>query len=181
MPASSARRYAQVVFQIAKEQNKTAQWQQDLRAIAVLASQKDGARLLRSPRLPAATKQTLLREALGGAQADAANLALFLVTQGRLESLARPLSLEYDRMLDDDQGIVRSIVTTAVALDSAQQQDIAAQLSRVSGKNVQMEHRVDPDIIGGMVIRIGDRIIDGSVRSKLRGLRRNLTEAASGS
>ena len=79
--------------------------------------------------------------------------------------------------MDAERGIVRVEVVTAVDLDRAQQDDISKRLTEVTGKEVRMEYRTDPTILGGMVIRIGDQVIDGTIRSKLRGLKRSLAEA----
>ena len=179
MPASgsSARRYAQAVFELALEYNRLDEWQQELEAICQAVDQPRFATLLRNPRLPAATKRQVLQESLAGVGEQAINLATLLVLSGRLEALARPIADVFNQKLDAERGIVRVEVVTAVDLDRAQQDDISKRLMEVTGKEVRMEYRTDPTILGGMVIRIGDQVIDGTIRSKLRGLKRSLAEA----
>jgi len=178
LPASgsSAKRYAQAVFEIAKERDRLEQWLEELQAIAEALEQPDFAALLKNPRLPIDAKRQVISETFAGASKEAINLATILILSGRLEALARPIAQEYERRLDEERGIVRVEVTTAVELTKAQSDQVSQQLATETGKHIRMEHRVDPSAIGGMVIKIGDQVIDGSVRSKLRGLKRNLAE-----
>ena len=80
-------------------------------------------------------------------------------------------------MADEAAGIVHAQVTTAVALSDQQVSDITEQLSRSLGKTIRTEAKVDPSIIGGLVVRVGDRLVDGSVRTRLKRLREELEGA----
>ena len=178
MPASgsSARRYAQAVFEIAQEHTSLEKWQEDLRGIVGAVGQPELAALLRNPRLPVASKRQVLQETLPTISQEAVNLVTLLVVRGRLEALIGPILQEYERRLDEQRGIVRVEVVAAVELNRRQRDDISQRLSQATGKQIRMEHRVDPSVIGGLVIRIGDQVIDGSIRSKLRGLKQSLAE-----
>ncbi len=182
MPASgsSARRYAQAVFEIARERDSFDRWQEDLQALAGIASHPELAALLRNPRLPVDAKRQLLREALSRAGEEAVNLATLLVARGNLEALAGPIAAEYLRRLDEARGIVHAEVLTAVELEPAEETRITQDLAEATGKEVRLERRVDPSIVGGMVIRIGDQVVDGSISSRLKGLQRNLSEMMAG-
>jgi len=173
---SSARRYAQAVFEIATERNALEKWQEDLQSVVDAVGQPELAALMRNPRLPISAKRQVLQEALPKASAEAVNLATILVLRGRLEALAQPIAAEFARRLDEVRGILRVELVTAVEMDSGQRTAVERQLAESTGKQIRMEQRVDPDILGGIVIRIGDRVVDGSVRSKLRGLRHSLEE-----
>ena len=178
MPSSrsSAKHYAQVVFQIAQEENAIDKWQQNLASIANLANQRDAARILKNPRFPLEAKRRVLEESLAGTSPKAVNLASLLVSQGKLESLAPQLVAEFEKLVDRSKGIVQAVVTTAVPVDQAQEKEISDQLARATGKTIKMRATVEPAIIGGLVVRLGDQIIDGSVRRNLNGLRRSLAE-----
>ncbi len=165
-----------MVFQIARESNAIDKWQQDLLAIVNLASQRQAAQILRNPRFPVDAKRRVLEEALAGASPQALNLAMLLVAQGRLDALALPLEMEFEKIVEASQGVVRAQVTTAVPVDEDLQRDISAKLARATGKTIKMQTKVEPAILGGMVVRLGDQIIDGSVRRNLDGLRRSLAE-----
>jgi F-type H+-transporting ATPase subunit delta len=178
MPASgaSARRYAQAVFEIALERGTLDGWKDDLDAIAEAASNAAFVAMLESPRLPALEKRSRLREALAGVSEEAVNLATVLVVKSRLQALAPAIVEAYGRMLDEHRGIVRVEVVTAVEFDAAQRGELAQQLGQATGREVRLEHRVDPAITGGMVVRVADRVLDGSVRAKLGRLRKSLIE-----
>jgi F-type H+-transporting ATPase subunit delta len=180
LPSSgaSAKRFAQVVFDIAREQRSLDQWQADLKAISDLSSRRDLNRLLENPRIPEAAKHRLLQEALPGISPQAVNLATILVLRGGLEGIAPRVAAAYGDLVDAERGVVRALVTTATPVDEAESRQIAERLSAATGKQVKMEARVDPAIIGGMVVKLGDRLVDGSIRSKLQGMRRSLSEGA---
>jgi len=178
MPASgsSGRRHAQAAFEVAKERGRLDQWHDDLWALVRAAALPELAALLRNPRAPLAVKRQALRDALPGLSPEALNLATILVARGTLAALIEPIARDYDRRLDDERGIVRAEVTTAVEMDPAQRAAVSEQLAQATGRQVRLEHRLDPAILGGMVIRLGDQVVDGSVRSRLKDLRRSLVE-----
>lgn len=179
MPArrASARRYAQAIFQIARAQQQFDRWQHDLASLAEAAKNADLVALVESPRLSTQQKRAALREAFPILSDQAVNLATVLFTKGRFAALAEPIALEFQRMVDTDRGIVRAEVITAVELDQARKTQIAQTLSAVTGQHVQISYRVNPAIVAGMVVRLGDRVLDGSVTTRLEGLRRTLQAA----
>ncbi|HET9051429.1 MAG TPA: ATP synthase F1 subunit delta, partial [Candidatus Dormibacteraeota bacterium] len=106
---------------------------------------------------------------LEGVDAEGGNLVRLLVQRRRTDLLPRILE-QYDRLADRASGRVRAEVTTAVALDRDQEARLRQELARHLGGDVQTTVRQDPGIIGGLVVRIGDRVIDSSVRTRLREL-----------
>lgn len=178
MPASgsSTKHYAQVVFQIAREESTVDKWQQDLTAIVNLATTREAAQVLKNPRFPMEARRRVLEATLSGASPQAINLATLLVSQGRLDSLAPSLATEFDKLVDESKGIIGAQVTTAVPVDADTEQGISDRLAKATGKVIRMQTKVEPAILGGMVVRLGDQIVDGSVRSNLNSLRRSLAE-----
>jgi F-type H+-transporting ATPase subunit delta len=176
--SSVARRYAEAAFGIASDGGALDQWRGDLASIAELAQHPQAGPYLASGRVSDADKRTLVQRALADLSPQAMNLALILLQRDRM-AVAPQILAEYDRLLDEARGIKRAIVTTAVPLGDAERRAIAAQLQAMTGaQDVQIETRVDPDIIGGVVARVGDRLIDGSVRTRLVQLKRTLADAA---
>src|SRR5205807_7039422 len=106
----------------------------------------------------------------------ALNFARLLVQRRRV-ALAPQVVEDFNQMADDYLGLAHAEVTTAVPVSQQEQQLIAEQLSRLTGKRVDVRIRTDPSIIGGMVARVGDRLIDGSTRSRLLALRSRLEAA----
>ncbi len=172
---SSARRHAQAVFQIAQEQDSLEKWQADLKELASAFGDPDLSRVLESPKVRPDQKQDLAAQRLAGLDPLARNLASLLVSKGRV-SLAAGIAAEYRDLLDDYRGVGNAEVTTAVALDSEAEKRIADQMSEATGKQIQLTSQVAPDIVGGIVIKIGDRLIDGSTRTKLSAMRSALAE-----
>ncbi|MFC1892546.1 ATP synthase F1 subunit delta [Chloroflexota bacterium] len=168
-----ARRYAQAVFHIALEKGELDRWQSNLSKIAGLAEDASLVALLESPKIHFDAKAQLLSEQLGAVNPVALNLVYLLVTKGRM-SMAGEIADEYQRLLDSHQGIERAEVITAVPLDDEHKQRLTQQLATMLGKKVALKAEVDPGIVGGIMARIGGKLLDGSTRSKLTGLKREL-------
>ena len=168
-----ARRYSQAVFEIAIETNSLDRWHSDLRKIVLLAEDVSLTDLLQNPKLSFDFKAELLAERLGEVNLLALNLVHLLVTRGRV-SMAGDIAGEYQRLLDSHRGIERAEVTTAMPLDDEDQQRLAEQFSAIVGKKVVLKSEVDPGIVGGIMARIGGKLIDGSIRSQLMALKREL-------
>ena len=172
---SSARRHAQAVFQIALEQDTLDKWQADLDEIASAFGDDELSRVLESPRIRPDQKQALAGQRLAGLDPLARNLASLLVSKGRV-ALAGDIAGEYKSLLDEHRGVGAVEVITAVPLDSQSESRIVDQMSKATGKRITLTSSVDPDIVGGIVIKIGDRLIDGSTRTKLSAMRSSLAE-----
>jgi len=174
----SARRYAEAAFSLASEGNTLDRWGDDLAALAAFAEEGDVAPLLRSNRLPREEKLRLVEAGVGGQLSPLAmNLARLLAERGKLH-LAREVEHAFREMLDDARGLAHATVTTAVPLSGDERTAIAVRLSSMTGKQVDVTPVVDESIIGGLIARIGDQLIDGSTRTRLVALKRRLETAS---
>jgi len=171
-----AKRYAQAVFEIALERKELDRWQSDLGKIASLAEDAALIAVLESPRFRFEEKAKLLSERLGEINPLALNLAYLLVTRGRLRMIG-DIADEYQRRLDSHRGIERAEVTTAIPLDDEDKLKLEARLGDMVRKKVILEPEVDSSVVGGVVARIGGKLLDGSTRSKLEALKRELIGA----
>jgi len=158
---------------VALEQGKPERWLGDLDALSDLVAQPQAAAVLQSDRVPDAEKGKLLKTALPDVAPAALNLARLLVAKRRVR-LADQVREEFGNLLDAHQGRARAKVTTAVPLSDEQTAEIAGRLSQITGKTVSVEQAVNPGIVGGLVARIGDTLIDGSTRSRLVALKKSL-------
>ena len=174
--AASAKRYAQAVFEIAREQNTFDQWLADLARLATLAEDPSFQLIMASPRVRIDQKTEILQERLEGVSPLARNLAQLLVVKGRVEIIPALLQ-ECRRLVDTHRGVVHARVTTAVPLEPAAEEAVARQLAQLTGKQIVLTAEVDPRIVGGLVARLGDTLIDGSTRGRLENLRRELAGA----
>jgi F-type H+-transporting ATPase subunit delta len=171
----AGKRYAQAVFSIASEQGTIAAWRQDLEDIAQVLAESDASALLADARRPVEQRQQLVERILD-VQPLALNLAKLLVAKGRsLE--ARAVADALKRLADEHEGIADAQVTSAVPLTPAEVTSLEQRLGTSLNARVNVTTQVDPSIVGGLVVRVGDRIIDGSIRTRLRVLRRELVGA----
>ncbi len=178
MPSGAAvRRYAQAVFEMADEQGTLDQWERDLGALAGAFDDPAVASYFESPQIPAGQKRDTANQLLGaGALPVSRNLVALLIERGRIRYLPQIYQNFHDRMLER-QGIAVGEVTTAVPLGPEELALVRQRLGAVVGKEIEIRASVDPQIIGGIVARVGDQLIDGSVIGQLRKLRERLTAA----
>ena len=177
MPAgASARRYAQAAFEIAVERGDTERWLDDLTQLADSAANADLRRTLAAPRIPFARKDAIIRESLGQTVAPLALNLMLLLTSRNLVHLLPSIADRFQELLDAHNGVSRAEAVSAVPLDDGQREKVERALADMYGGEVRLTSRVDPEILGGMVIRIGDRVLDGSARTRLQNMRRELAQ-----
>jgi F-type H+-transporting ATPase subunit delta len=168
-----ARRYAQAVFEIALEKKGLERWQTDLQKIAGAAANETFLAALESPKIKIQDKAKLLTSTLGDINPLALNLVLLLISRGGVAMLAE-IAEEYQRMLDEYHGIQAADVITAVPIDDKDKEKLAEKLGSLVAKKVVVKPEVDPGILGGIIARLGGKLLDGSTRSKLAALKREL-------
>ncbi len=174
--APSAKRYARAAFELARDGDQIERWAEDLARAREALQAQDLAAYLEFPKLTAAQKVDIVRRAMVGLHPLVVNLLCLLASRNRI-ALVPGLLEEYQALADAHYGRVRALVATAVAIEPDQEQRIKAQLEGMIGQQVVISARVDPEIMGGVTARVGDRIIDGSLRGRLIALKRHLAEA----
>jgi len=172
---SSAKRYAQAIFELAVERNGFESWQEGLKKIVDLTADQELMALLENPSPTFAAKKSLLQERLQNTNPLVLNPALLLVSKGLLRRSA-DISRIYGELLDAHRGIERAKVITAVPVDETDKEAISSRLGKIVERKVAVDSQVDPSVIGGFIARIGDTLIDGSVHQKLETLKKNLVE-----
>ena len=171
----AAKRYAQAAFAIARDGDAIAQWRSDLDDVAAVLADSDAAGWFAAPRVPVAERQAAVGRALEVGPL-ALNLARLLIAKGRTLE-AREVADAFNRLADEHEGLAQAEITTAVPLQDDQIAAMEQRLGEALGKQITATASVDSDIIGGVVLRIDDHLIDGSVRSRLRRLRQELSGA----
>jgi F-type H+-transporting ATPase subunit delta len=172
------RGYAQALFAVARAEGELEQVETQLYAFAKLVGRDHRVRdALLDPALPADNKRGLIRDTLGErANPIAVNLLAFLVEQGRARELDRVIEAMAQVSAESRRHALAE-VRSAVPLDDAQRERLARALSQATGHEVEVRVTVDPSLLGGIVARIGDTIIDGSVRSRLDEAKQQLAGA----
>lgn len=169
-----ARRYAEAIFNIAQKQNTVDRTLDDIQGIAEIFANRKLAYLLREPKVPAQRKETALREALASRVLPTSlNLAL-LVVQRELVDVMPGIASELHQLVLDYRNQAVAEVTTATPLNANDQSVVQKALERTTGKNILMRTRTDPSILGGLIARVGDEVVDSSVRYRLQALKQDL-------
>jgi len=169
----SGRRHAQAVFQIALEEKQLDRWLADVERIAAVLGDAEISAVLSNPKVSPEKKKDLLDRGLKGISPTAMNLAQLLVARNRLH-LVQGLAVEYKRLMNAYGGMELAEVTTAVPISAQEGEIVGKGLTAMSGKRVTLELSVNPDILGGFVARLGDKLIDASARTRLQELRKSI-------
>jgi F-type H+-transporting ATPase subunit delta len=173
MASGAARRYVQAIVEIARERQSFDAWERDLDRLAAMVTEPEVATFLDNPSAAEADKKRAIDLVLADAQPEARNLAHLLVERQRTGAISDIVAGFHEAVLAE-KGIVVADVTTAEALDDTMQDAVQQRLGEIIGKTVELRLHTDPEIIGGLVARIGDEVIDGSVQTRLRRLRARL-------
>jgi len=169
-----ARRYAQAIQELALQHNNLDQWRADLQTLAGVWGETPVALQLDDPTRGPPRRMEEARSLLQGrVNPLAVNLVLLLVQHGRA-GLVPVIARQFERIEREREGRVTAQVTSAIPLTDAQRASLREQLSRRTGKTVDLEDRVDPTIMGGLVVRVGDELIDASIAGRLRGIQSQL-------
>lgn len=176
-----ARRYAGAMFEIGSKQNQLDRTLKDVQEIAQIFAHRKLAYLLQEPKVPAQRKETAIRQALTSKVLPTSlNLAL-LVVQRDLVEIMPNIARELAQLVMNYKNQAVAQVTTAKQIDDAQMALIKHALEQRTGKNIILQTRTEPAILGGVVARVGDQVIDGSVRYRLNALRQQLLHSAASS
>ncbi len=149
------------------------QWGQELAQAAQAASDPELRTFWEHAKVPTEQKLALIERALPDGRPLVRNLISLLVLGGLAGRLPE-IHAEYRRLLNEHQGRVQVDVTSAVPLQDGQRDRIATALRRIVDKDIELVTHIDPSILGGLVLMVEDKLIDGSTRARLRGLRRNM-------
>ena len=179
-----ARPYAEAIFEIAQSEGKLAEWSAALEAAALVASDEALIDEVDNPKFDDAELLSLLQSVFGGIpaaaplaaeQGEGANFLRLLIENGRVAVLPE-ISAAFESLKAQVENVVDVSVTSAAAISEAEQKQIADALTARLGRDINMTTAVDADLIGGAIIRAGDFVIDGSVRSQLSKLATTLSK-----
>jgi F-type H+-transporting ATPase subunit delta len=171
--SGSARRYADALFELAVQRDALDQWAAELARVAALVADPAAERLLASPAGDSAAKRRAIDALVGALSPEVGRLVDLLLERKRI-LLFPELAEAFAERVRQHRGILRADDTTAVPLTDADRRLIEERLQRHFGKTIEIHNQVDPEILGGVVARVGDQLLDGSVRGGLRQLRQQL-------
>jgi F-type H+-transporting ATPase subunit delta len=165
--ATIARPYARAAFEYAKAHGALKQWSDALTIAASVASDSKVSKLLNHPRVSAAQLVDLIVDIAGKAIDSSARNFIATLASNRRLGLLPQISLMYEALRSEIENRAQAEVVSAAPLSEAQQQRLAAALTKRMKREVMLNCSVDPGLIGGAVIRCGDMVIDGSVKVRL--------------
>ena len=173
----SSKRYALAIFQLAQAGDEIERWQTDLQVLDEALQEREFVSFLGMPKVRLDQKMSVIREAFPDLNPLAQNLLGLLVARGVVDTLPS-IRESYGDLLDQHRGLERASIVSAVPLEDEQRERLAGYLQELMGKEIQLTTSVDPELVAGLVARVGDRLIDGSARTRLQNLRKSLAEAA---
>jgi len=178
---SIARVYAQALYEVAEEQGAVGDVLQELRFLHDLIWSDEGQAIrefVLSPRIDRERKWAVVRPALEDrVSRPTLGLMRLLIQKGR-EAVLDNIAGQFERFRDLAENRIHAHLTVATALDEAFLADVKTRLETSSGKIVDLHQEIDPEVLGGAAIRVGDRVIDRTLRTKLASLRQRLLESA---
>jgi F-type H+-transporting ATPase subunit delta len=175
---SAARRYAEAAFQIAMRDGTVEVWRSELDLAGAVVEDPTVARVLANPAVALESRDAMVDSAIGPTvSGPVLNLVKLMLRRGRIDQLPR-VSAEFRRLDNARQGIVPATATTAAPLSQDDVRALVGRLEQMTGGRIELALQVDPSLLGGLVVRVGDRLIDGSVRGRLERLRNQLVSGA---
>jgi F-type H+-transporting ATPase subunit delta len=174
----AARVYAEALFEAGKDRGKLDSLQSQLgQFVDVVDRNRDLQVFLFSPYLSSADKREGLGRAISGAEPELTNFLELLIEKHRMPVLFR-IRRQYDSLWDKENKRLGVTVTSAVELDPQIAERIGAEIEQQTGNTIELQSRVDPDILGGLVVQVGNLVLDTSIRNRLEKLRKSVAKAA---
>jgi F-type H+-transporting ATPase subunit delta len=171
--------YGRSLFQVAQEQGKLDELREQLGQFAdALDQHRELAVFFFSPYFSTQEKRDALGTLLDGADEIFINFLSLLIENHRMPVIFR-IRQEYQRLWDEENRTLPVQITSAIALDDATTESLGKTIGERAGRKVTLAARVDPDILGGIIIRVGNSILDASIRNRLEQLRRHVAQGAS--
>ena len=175
---TAARRYAEACFEIGTRDDTLEVWRRELDMAGTMVVEQGLEGILANPAIPLERRYELAAETFGKTVGQPTlNLVRLLIRRGMIDQLPR-VAAEFGRLDDIRQGITQATATSALPLTPDEVRAITARLEQTTGGRVELATAVDPSLLGGVIVRVGDRLIDGSVRGRLERLRNQLVSGA---
>jgi len=170
-----AKRYAEALFAVANKHEILDKVEQDLRLIVNVIKDTEGlVNFLRHPQIDGEVKKQVVDSSFGETISWVSKNFLFQIIDSAREEYIEQILAHYIKLANEIRGIVDITAITADSLTKADQEKISASFSKKLGKEIRLDNVLDPSIIGGMIIQVGDRVYDGSLKNKLQDMKRSL-------
>ncbi|HEX7059095.1 MAG TPA: ATP synthase F1 subunit delta [Solirubrobacterales bacterium] len=176
--SEAARVYAEALFDVAKGKGKLAEIREQLGQFAdALDSNRELQVFCFSPYFSSAEKSDGLKGAIDGAEPEFINFLELLIEKHRMQDVFR-IRREFEELWKQENRRIEVTVTSAVELEPEVVGKIGEEIEKQTGQKVELASRVDPEVLGGIVLQVGNMVLDASIRSRLEKLRKNVAQAA---
>ncbi|ACL22789.1 ATP synthase F1, delta subunit [Desulfitobacterium hafniense DCB-2] len=172
-----AQRYAQALFELAVQENLDGIEAELQELVQCVEQNAEVAHVLYHPHISLSEKKDLMNKIFAGELSVTVRNFLNLLIDRRRQNYLLEIARVFARLADEARNIVEAKVASAIPLSETQEQRLHQELARMTGKNVRMVKEVRPELIGGVMIQIGDRVMDGTVAFKLQRIRQSLSHA----
>lgn len=175
-----ASRYAEALFQVGEDTNSTTKLYEELKAVVdILKSNQDFYSVLKSPLVGKLDKKSLVEKVFAGQiSANLNNFLKIIIDRDRVSAI-EAVEKSFKELLNEKNNVIEGIAITAVAMDENEIKALEAKLSSKYNKNVTLENQVDQSILGGVLVRLGNEEIDGTVKSRLAKMKDQLSQVIS--
>ncbi|NLL53045.1 MAG: F0F1 ATP synthase subunit delta [Peptococcaceae bacterium] len=174
-----ARRYAQALFELAMEMSVLDQIESELRFLDnLILEHKDLKYILSHPGIEVSSKKEILAKILDNNVSEISKHFLYLLIDRRRQNILTMVLREFTRLANNVRNLVEAKVVSAISLSPEQEEKFKQVISKLTGKNVQLITEINPQLIGGAKIQIGDQVIDGTITAALSKLRQELIKAS---
>jgi ATP synthase F1 delta subunit len=173
-----ARVYSEALFDVAKEHGSLDEIREQLGEVAdAVAADQDLQVFFFSPYFSSSEKRDGIRKTVSGANPELVNFLELLAEKHRMPALFR-IRRRFDELWDQENQRLEVTLTSAIELDPSVVESVGAEIERKTGKTIELKSEVDESIIGGLVLQVGNRVLDASIRNRLEKLRREVAQAA---
>lgn len=177
-PGTAARRYAEAAFELAARDGELDSWRDGLVLAAGLLGDAAASSVVDNPSVPLHDREAVVDRLLGGrVNPSVKNLAIMLTRRNRLDILPA-IAVQYSRLVNRQRGVVEAVITSAAPLTPEETTALRAKVEAMTGATVDLQSAVDPALIGGLTLRVGDRLLDASIRGRFERLRDQLVTGA---
>ncbi|AHM55692.1 ATP synthase subunit delta, sodium ion specific [Peptoclostridium acidaminophilum DSM 3953] len=170
-----ARRYAGALFEVGLEENKLDSFEQELEVIAAAFSEnKEFSDIFKAPMVPKEEKKSLIENIFKGKASDeTVNFIKILIDKDRI-SVLDEISTEFAKLVNEHNNIEEAVAVSAVPIAEDKLEALKVQLAKVTGKSIKIKNEINPSVMGGILVRIGNEEIDGTVKGRLDRLKDEL-------
>ncbi len=169
--------YSEAIFNIALEEGRLSDIQNEFEFVAsILNEYPDFYEILKTPKINATEKKAVLQDAFGDKISQTLLNFLKIIIDKKRGTEILEIKADFDDRIDRQMGIAKATVESVVALSDEQLNILTSNLNRITGKEIRISTKINPELLGGMVVKVGDKVIDGSVKFKLEGMLEGLTQ-----